>query len=834
MPVNVGGLCNGSALFFMEKIFYDCLSRYYQQTSSEHSDESTATNIPPKLMDELLHLTIDDFFKDIEAINATDDAILDSPVHQQKLGNRVIRDYIEANQKLNQAIESGQLIISNEEKEKLRHQFSEFYVRDAGKSSAHPVRMEDHHLTLIHLAEQQKILTPEEANILREEHIPDIPLFERFISQIFLLQTSSDNFENIQQHDLTAKFAQLVPDINDTADNTHEVQSRLPTPILEYDQSLLLTPEELAKNLRKILPDQRLVWIGLPDHTVAAFCIKNEYHFYDSNNDKKEFIFCKDPFIFILKFALSGLRLALEKQKKLTDKETLSLMREYLDYMDQFELNLDEMIEKSRLWFVNKPASFIQIVKLEKSLATFEQKDNQENKSQEDLENDIILAKIEALKVLPPILGFEWKTYGHANSPPHIYPTIAKITHGANFKEIIGRMDFAKETVLMKVAEQGQLDVCKELLQKIKDPQNGLTDVECKKFLDLANRNGQTALHRACLRKNTDIAILLLEAGADPNILDTMGLSPLTMAINYKDVVLVDVFIKYGADVNLQYRHDNFSPFILSCSNKDPDNTIFDKLIVSADVHQLGEDLPAVFLCIMANNYHRIKQLLKHGVDANVRLSKDSKASLIRMTPECSALQYAFVKKQLDVAELLLQHGADPNTKDYYNNSCLATQAGNNYLAAVKLLLKYGATPSKAELKEIIENNPNRVIALFVEYPCMAQGETKAEQLSLLFNEYANPSTVGGIFSMTWRHYQTFSNQISVELEKAENKHLDDQGTKEIIIKYVETIPGGYNNLRDGEFKKRIDLVCTHFLNGNLSVIPKASNEESITIRQFK
>jgi len=178
--ITVKGLCNGASLLLLENLFYDCLNRYYEQDPSQ----------PKKSLEELLDNVLDDFFKEIEAIINTDDKLLNPPIYQQKLGDRTLDEYKKAQQKLDHAIESKKLKIT-----------------PLGKPD------DDYYLHLVKLAEEQTFLKPEEAQVLRDAHIPDIPLFESFINQIFLFQTGNEETFSLPQNDVAGKMRQLTAKI---------------------------------------------------------------------------------------------------------------------------------------------------------------------------------------------------------------------------------------------------------------------------------------------------------------------------------------------------------------------------------------------------------------------------------------------------------------------------------------------------------------------------------------------------------------------------------------------------------------------------------------------
>ena len=62
--------------------------------------------------------------------------------------------------------------------------------------------------------------------------------------------------------------------------------------------------------------------------------------------------------------------------------------------------------------------------------------------------------------------------------------------------------------------------------------------------------NGKEPLLSRCILIAPAYAELLLEAGADPNIVDDQNATPLTWCAHFRNVELIKLLIRYGADVN--------------------------------------------------------------------------------------------------------------------------------------------------------------------------------------------------------------------------------------------------------------------------------------------
>lgn len=63
---------------------------------------------------------------------------------------------------------------------------------------------------------------------------------------------------------------------------------------------------------------------------------------------------------------------------------------------------------------------------------------------------------------------------------------------------------------------------------------------------------GRTPLHMASAYGATPIAELLLSKGADPDVQDNMGLAPLHMAAGYVRPTTVKMLVEAGADPDLR------------------------------------------------------------------------------------------------------------------------------------------------------------------------------------------------------------------------------------------------------------------------------------------
>ena len=56
-------------------------------------------------------------------------------------------------------------------------------------------------------------------------------------------------------------------------------------------------------------------------------------------------------------------------------------------------------------------------------------------------------------------------------------------------------------------------------------------------------------------RISTDVARLLIERGADPNIVPTWGLTPLMVSASQGNLAMIELLLQHGADPNRRSSH---------------------------------------------------------------------------------------------------------------------------------------------------------------------------------------------------------------------------------------------------------------------------------------
>jgi ankyrin repeat protein len=164
--------------------------------------------------------------------------------------------------------------------------------------------------------------------------------------------------------------------------------------------------------------------------------------------------------------------------------------------------------------------------------------------------------------------------------------------------------------------------------------------------LNIADENGRTPLLLAVEYNYKDIIHILLDKGADMNIRDKEGYSPLIRAVYYGYFDIAKIFIERGADVNIADAQ-GYTPLVLA---------------------------------IHYNNKDMVNFLLEKGADIEI---PDMNGS----TP----LMHASIYGCTEIAELLIEEGADIDTADQHGSTALIQAVNNGNIEIAELLIEEAA-----------------------------------------------------------------------------------------------------------------------------------------------
>lgn len=174
-----------------------------------------------------------------------------------------------------------------------------------------------------------------------------------------------------------------------------------------------------------------------------------------------------------------------------------------------------------------------------------------------------------------------------------------------------------------------------------------------------------SALNVAIVDRNFDKIKQLLAEGADPNAPDEMGWRPLHVGIGQADpgvaAALTQLLLKYGARVNEWDAEHNETP-ILTASDPPKPNTARILLAAGAEPNVVRSDGQSPLrLAVQANDLELANLLLEHGADRTI----NEYGGIYGLT----ALGLAAMDFNIPMIELLLQAGADPETIEEFGET---------------------------------------------------------------------------------------------------------------------------------------------------------------------
>ncbi|MBO7454124.1 MAG: ankyrin repeat domain-containing protein [Alphaproteobacteria bacterium] len=244
-------------------------------------------------------------------------------------------------------------------------------------------------------------------------------------------------------------------------------------------------------------------------------------------------------------------------------------------------------------------------------------------------------------------------------------------------------------------SNKGQTVVRLLLVYKNKEPwsrealQNylDLQDQRVRNSINEQDADGNTPLNKITQwDRNIELIKYLVDQGADPNIKNKDGDTPLIKAVWWKSIKVTKYLIDHGADVNSKNRWgDTVLTNVLEKNNNEIAKYLIDH---GANVNlrdRWGDTI--LIKALEEDNDELVKYLVEHGADVNsentwgdtvlIRAIEKNNNELVKYLVECGAyinrvygkylntpLHYAVISKNKDIVKYLVKKGAYVNIKN--------------------------------------------------------------------------------------------------------------------------------------------------------------------------
>lgn len=175
-------------------------------------------------------------------------------------------------------------------------------------------------------------------------------------------------------------------------------------------------------------------------------------------------------------------------------------------------------------------------------------------------------------------------------------------------------------TPLFRAIEKGDADKVKDLLEQGADPH------------EVHGEDEDSALLIAAIEGKVTIARLLLEAGADPNLGDACGYTPLMGAVCADSLAMVRLLLEQGADVNRRCSRSGATA-LQDAAIGGHVHVAQALLKAGADPHapETKEGLTTLMCAVQSLSPETVRLLLSHGADPSITSSRqDTALSLAR------------------------------------------------------------------------------------------------------------------------------------------------------------------------------------------------------------
>lgn len=228
--------------------------------------------------------------------------------------------------------------------------------------------------------------------------------------------------------------------------------------------------------------------------------------------------------------------------------------------------------------------------------------------------------------------------------------------------------------------------------------------------LDAAQPDGSNALLWAVHHDHAASVALLLSRGANPDVRNRYGITPLAEAALNGNADIVRQLLAAGADPNAEVREGETPLMLAARSGSVPAVEALLAAGAAVDARETWQGQTALMWAAGENHPEVVRVLVAAGAEIDARSQafdwKDIKqGGVMSALPNggLTALMHAARQNAYDAAVVLLELGADPNLKDPRGVSTFRIAAANEHFDLAMALLERGADPDEGGLPEVVK-----------------------------------------------------------------------------------------------------------------------------------
>ena len=197
--------------------------------------------------------------------------------------------------------------------------------------------------------------------------------------------------------------------------------------------------------------------------------------------------------------------------------------------------------------------------------------------------------------------------------------------------------------------------------------------------LDLINTS---SLHIAVKKSALNLARLLLQKGANPNLKDFSGYTPLHMAVVYEIEAMVRLLLSWGADTEMKEMRGS-TPIQIASSRGGNESILLLLIDKGANIETRdSKGQTPLGNAIGSDSQSLAQKLIRHGADVNAKVNKSDMGGTLLFQAVSSRNQWA--------VNMLLENGANPQAVDGMGRQVLYYAVERSQESMVKVLLDHG------------------------------------------------------------------------------------------------------------------------------------------------